>query len=132
MTILSMGVCQFSKKSSIKITSPNSSTVWTIPNKAALSWETMNIPEDKTIQFYLFKGELVVQELGIFKNNKFVDGIELNKSLASGNNYRVIGIELFPDNKLSIAKFATPLFTIKKAPRKKPEVVEASLEKKKY
>jgi hypothetical protein len=124
------GANQSNEKSSIKITSPNSSTVWTIPNDAALAWETMNIPEEKTIQFYLFRDELVVQELGIFKNNKFVDGIELNKSLAAGSNYRVIGIELFPENKLSIAKFATPLFTINKAPRKKPSVAQNTQETK--
>lgn len=122
MNVMGKAVYQSDEKSSIKITSPNSSTVWTIPNDAALSWETINIPEEKTIQFYLFRDELVVQELGIFKNKKFVKNIELNKSLAAGNNYRVIGIELFPENKLSIAKFATPLFTINKAPRKKPVV----------
>ena len=115
------GFSQSDEKSSIKITSPNSSTVWVVSEGAELAWNTVNIPEDKTLQFYLFRDELVVQELGIFKNKKFIENISLNRSLAAGNNYRVIAIELFPENKLSVAKYATPLFTIKKeAPRQNP------------
>ncbi len=115
------GFSQSDEKSSIKITSPNSATVWVVSKGAELSWNTVNIPEEKTLQFYLFRDELVVQELGIFKNKKFIENISLNRSLAAGNNYRVIAIELFPENKLSVAKYATPLFTIKKeAPRQNP------------
>ena len=121
ITVSGKEVNQSDEKSSIKITAPNSATVWIVSKGAELKWNTVNIPEDKTLQFYLFRDELVVQELGIFKNKKFIENISLNRSLAAGNNYRVIAIELFPKNKLSIAKFATPLFTIKKdAPRNNP------------
>ncbi len=101
----------------IEITFPNNTSVWMSPGKVKLEWDTKNIPNNKTIQFYLTKDDMVVQELGIFENNKFVDNVSLDRGLAEGDNYRVIGIELFPDNKQSIAKFATPFFTIKKAPR---------------
>jgi hypothetical protein len=101
-------------RSAIKITYPNSQTVWTIPNRVELEWTTKNIPEDKTIKFYLVKDDMVVQELGTFGNNNFVSGIYLNKTLREGDNYRVMGIELFADDKNHIAKFATPFFTIKK------------------
>ncbi|MGF1558024.1 MAG: hypothetical protein ACFCUL_02965 [Flavobacteriaceae bacterium] len=115
---------QNTSKSSIKITSPNESTVWTIGTTVDISWDTQNIPSDKTIQFYLSKDDMVIQELGIFRNNKYIDGIQLNRSIPSGTNYRVFGIELFPDDKTSIAKYATALFTIKKAPR---ETVSTSI-----
>ena len=107
---------QNTSKSAIKITSPNESTVWTIGTTVDISWDTQNIPADKTIQFYLSKDDMVIQELGIFRNNKYIDGIKLNRTIPSGTNYRVFGIELFPDDKTSIAKYATALFTIKKAP----------------
>lgn len=113
---------------SIIITSPKSSTVWNVPNPVEIIWDTNNIPSDKTIKFYLVKDDMVVQELGIFKNTHFIDGIKLNKSLATGNNYRVMGIELFPDDKNSIAKFATPFFTIIGMPRITKEVVAALVE----
>lgn len=104
-------------QTSIQITLPNSGSVWMSPGKVKMEWYTKNIPADKTIQFYLTKDDMVVQELGIFKNNNFVEDVSLDRGLAEGDNYRVIGIELFPDNKYSIAKFATPFFTVKKAPR---------------
>ncbi len=105
-------------KTSIKITYPTSTTVWMAPDTVDLKWDTKNIPENKTIKFYLSKDDMVIQELGIFQNNKFVKGVLLSGSLDTSDNYRVIAIELFPDDKNSIAKYATPLFTIKKAPRK--------------
>jgi hypothetical protein len=104
-------------KTSLMITSPNQNTVWTAPGKAKLEWSTKNIPADKTIQFYLSKDDMVVQELGVFNNTSFIDEIQLTRGLTAGDNYRVFGIELFPDDKYSIAKYTTSLFTIKKAPR---------------
>ncbi len=104
-------------QTAIQIKLPNSNSVWTSPGKVKLEWDTKNIPANKTIQFYLVKEDMVVQELGIFENNKVIDNVDLDRGLAEGDNYRVMGIELFPDNKYSIAKFATPFFTIKKAPR---------------
>lgn len=96
----------------IEITIPNSTTVWNVPEPAELSWNTKNIPDHKTIQFYLVKDDMVIQELGIFENNRFAKNIKLNKTLQTGNNYRVMGIELFPDDPKTIAKYATPFFTI--------------------
>lgn len=113
----------------IEITLPNSASVWLSPGKVKMEWYTKNIPDDKTIQFYLTKDDMVVQELGIFKNSKFVEDVSLDRGLAEGTNYRVIGIELFPDNKYSIAKFATPFFTIKKAPRKEKAIVKTEAKK---
>lgn len=99
-------------KSSIGITSPNSSTIWTIPDSAELEWNTMNISESKSIRFFLAKDDMVVQELGTFKNTGKANGITLAKSVHSGDNYQVVGIELFPEDKFHIAKFATPYFSI--------------------
>lgn len=114
-------------KTSITINNPNSNTVWVSPGKAKLEWSTENIPENKTIQFYLSKDDMVVQELGIFSNTSFMDEIQLDPGM-EGDNYRVFGIELFPDDKFSIAKFATSMFTIKKAPRKrKPILIEETM-----
>ncbi len=96
----------------IEITVPNSTTVWNVPQPAELIWNTKNIPDHKTIQFYLVKDDVVIQELGVFENNHFAKNIALNKSLETGNNYRVMGIELFPDDPKTIAKYATPFFTI--------------------
>ena len=100
-------------KSSIGITSPNSSTIWTIPEAAELEWNTMNIGDSKSIRFFLAKDDMVVQELGTFKNTGKVSGIILAKNISSGDNYQVVGIELFPDDKFQIAKFATPYFSIR-------------------
>lgn len=113
-------------KTTIKITYPNSKTIWTAPGVVKLEWITKNIPENKTIKFYLSKDDMVVQELGVFENASFKYEIKLDRGLQEGNNYRVIGIELFPDNKYSIAKYATSLFTIKKAPRKKKDTIAVS------
>ncbi|TMM57114.1 hypothetical protein FEE95_11525 [Maribacter algarum] len=115
-------------KTAITISNPNSNTVWMSPGKAKLEWSTENIPENKTIQFYLSKDDMVVQELGIFSNTNFIDEIQLDPGM-EGDNYRVFGIELFPEDKYSIAKFATSMFTIKKVPRVKSTVVEKIPEK---
>lgn len=111
-------------KTALEITYPNSSTVWTAPSTVKLEWITKNIPTNKTIKFYLSKDDMVVQELGIFDNTNFMYEIQLDRGLASGDNYRVFGIELFPEDKFSIAKYATTTFTIKKAPRE-VQIVEA-------
>lgn len=100
-------------KSSIGITSPNSKTIWTIPDPAELEWNTMNISETKSIRFFLAKDDMVVQELGTFKNTGRASGIELANNIHSGDNYQVVGIELFPEDKFHIAKFATPYFSIR-------------------
>ncbi len=104
-------------KTQITITYPTAGTVWNAPDTVELKWDTKNIPENKTLKFYLSNDDMVVQELGIFQNKKFVGGIPLSRSLQTSDKYRVIAIELFPDDKYSIAKYATPLFTITKAPR---------------
>ncbi|MGB5667768.1 MAG: hypothetical protein WBM53_13040 [Maribacter sp.] len=100
-------------KSSIGITSPNSSTIWNIPETAELEWTTKNISNIKSIRFFLAKDDMVVQELGTFKNTGKASGIVLAKNIGSGDNYQVVGIELFPDDKFHIAKFATPYFSIR-------------------
>ena len=100
-------------KSSIGITSPNSNTIWTIPGPAELEWNTMNISDTKSIRFFLAKDDMVVQELGTFKNTGKASDIVLAKNIGSGDNYQVVGIELFPDDKFQIAKFATPYFSIR-------------------
>ncbi|MCJ7467036.1 MAG: hypothetical protein MUO53_10130 [Maribacter sp.] len=115
-------------RTSIKITYPTSGTVWMAPDTVELKWDTKNIPENKTIKFYLSKDDMVIQELGIFQNKKQVSGVLLSGSLDTSDNYRVIAIELFPDDKNSIAKYATPLFTIKKAPRKNNPEIKAVAE----
>ncbi|WP_144804267.1 hypothetical protein [Maribacter sp. MAR_2009_72] len=103
------------QNSIINFSQPNSSTVWNIPNKVALEWNTVNIDTSKTIRFFLVRNEMVVQELGTFKNDGFEEGIELAKNIGSGNRYQVVAIELFPDNKFKIAKKVTPFFTITNA-----------------
>lgn len=99
-------------KSNIEITNPDQSTVWTIPQEVSLEWTTQNIGPEKSIRFFLVRDEMVVQELGSFKNTGTAGGIKLAKNVGSGNQYQVVGIELFPDDKYSIAKFATPFFSI--------------------
>lgn len=101
-------------RSTIEITDPVSTTVWTIPDLVDLEWSSTNMPADKTIKFYLTKDNMVVQELGTYKNNQFAKDIRLNRSLPAGDTYKVMGIELFPANKFHTAKFATPYFTINK------------------
>ncbi|MBD0779613.1 hypothetical protein HPE56_17565 [Maribacter sp. ANRC-HE7] len=100
-------------KSAINITSPNSSSIWTIPGPVELEWNTKNIGTDKSIRFFLAKDDMVVQELGTFKNSGNAGGIILAKNISSGNNYQVVGIEMFPDDKFHIAKVSTPYFSIK-------------------
>lgn len=116
-------------RTSIKINYPDNGTVWEAPSHVQLKWDTKNIPANKTIKFYLSKDDMVVQELGIFENKGFAEHIDIHSGLQSGNNYRVIGIELFPDDKYSIAKFATPFFTITKKPRPEKTVSEPVIEK---
>ncbi|PIB37979.1 hypothetical protein [Maribacter sp. 4G9] len=99
-------------KSSIQITNPDQSTVWSIPQEVTLEWTTQNIGPDKSIRFFLVRNEMVVQELGSFKNTGMASGIGLAKNIGSGNQYQVVGIELFPDDKYNIAKFVTPFFSI--------------------
>ncbi len=115
--------------SSMKITDPNSTTVWTLPNPVEMEWSTSNIDQDKSIRFFLVKGETVVQELGIFKNTQSISGVDLRRGLQSGDTYKVMGIELNPENKYHVAKFATPFFSIYKPPRIiKPKVEVAVVE----
>ncbi|MEP2239471.1 MAG: hypothetical protein ABJI22_13980 [Maribacter sp.] len=96
----------------INIDSPNESSVWNIPDKIALQWNTVKIDTSKSIRFFLVRNEMVVQELGSFKNDGFEDGIELAKNIGSGDRYQVVAIELFPDDKFNIAKKVTPFFSI--------------------
>ncbi len=108
-------------RSTVEIKNPTSTTVWTIPDPVDLEWITTNMPEDKTIKFYLTKDNMVVQDLGTFKNNQLAKGIRLNRALPAGDTYKIMGIELFPANKYHTAKFATPYFTInKRRPDEKP------------
>ena len=103
--------CQ-GEKSRIQITNPSQATVWNIPQEVELEWTTANIGPEKSIRFFLVRNEMVVQELGSFKNTGNANGIELAKNIGSGNQYQVVGIELFPDDKYNIAKFVTPFFSI--------------------
>lgn len=116
-------------KTAIKITYPHGQTIWNTADTVTLKWTTRNIERDKTIKFYLSKDDMVVQELGVFDNLEHAEGIVLHRGLPEGNNYRVIGIELYPDDKYSIAKYATPFFTIKKAPRPKRLIEPKPIEK---
>ena len=100
-------------KSSIKITSPNENTVWTIPDLVSLEWTTTNIGPEKSIRFFLVRDDTVVQELGSFKNNSNKSGIKLAKNIGAGDSYQVVGIELFPDDKFQISRFVTPRFSIR-------------------
>jgi hypothetical protein len=103
------------KNSVINLTKPDTGTNWNIPDKITLEWNTINIDTSKTIRFFLVRNEMVVQELGTFKNDGFEEGIELAKNIGSGSRYQVVAIELFPDNKFKIAKRVTPFFTITNA-----------------
>ncbi|SDM41695.1 hypothetical protein SAMN04488514_108190 [Kriegella aquimaris] len=106
-------VYQTIEKSAIEILHPNKSTVWTISEPASIAWKTSNIDSKKSIRFFLARDDMVVQELGTFKNTFTADGINLAKNISSGDTYQVVGIELFPDNKYQVAKFATPYFSIR-------------------
>ncbi len=114
-------------RSSITITAPNNSTVWTIPSTVEIKWKTQNIPASRSIKFYLIKDDVVEQELGVFPNGGQASGVKLNRGLQAGSNYRVMAIELFPDDKTSIAKFATPFFTMVKERPKGEQVTAASV-----
>ncbi len=100
------------KKSAITIAYPEQTTQWAIPESVHLEWNTDNIGPEKSIRFFLVRNEMVVQELGSFENNGKAENIELAKNIGSGNQYQVVGIELFPDNKYQVAKFITPFFSI--------------------
>ncbi|CAG2534494.1 hypothetical protein MAR621_00738 [Maribacter dokdonensis] len=113
--LLSSTIAHTQEISTINITSPNENTIWNIPEKITLEWNTVKIDTSKSIRFFLVRNEMVVQELGSFKNDGFESGIELAKNIGSGNRYQVVAIELFPDDKYNIAKSVTPLFTITNA-----------------
>lgn len=100
-------------KSKIEISDPNPNTVWTVSETAKIEWTTANIDATKSIRFFLAKDDMVVQELGSFKNNSLAEGIKLAKNVGSGDQYQVVGIELFPDDKYRIAKYATSYFSIR-------------------
>lgn len=100
-------------KSTLEISDPGQGTVWTVSETAKIQWETENIDTGKSIRFFLAKDDMVVQELGSFKNNSLAEGITLAKNVGSGDQYQVVGIELFPDNKFQIAKYATSYFAIR-------------------
>lgn len=103
-------------RSDLEISFPTNGSVWTIPDEGTIEWTTKNLPAEKSIKFYLLKDNTVIQELGTFKNTQLAGGIKLNRTLPNGNNYRIMGIELFPTDKFYTAKFATPYFTINKRP----------------
>lgn len=100
-------------KSAIEISDPQTGSVWTVSEPAKIQWTTENINTSKSIRFFLAKDDMVVQELGRFENNSVAEGIELAKNIGSGEGYQVVGIELFPDNKFQVAKYATGYFSIK-------------------
>ena len=108
-------------RSTIEVTQPGSGTVWALNDPVSLQWSTSNIPPEKSLRFFLVKGETVVQELGTFKNSGAAERIRLNRNIDSGNDYKVVGIELFPANKYYIAKMATPAFSITRPERPKPQ-----------
>ena len=107
-------------RSSIAMLQPRSGTVWQLNEAVNLEWQTTNIGEDKSLRFFLVKGEMVVQELGKFKNAGTAGNIRLNKNIDSGDDYRVVAIEMFPANKYYIAKVASPPFSIRRPVRKLP------------
>ncbi|WP_373517580.1 hypothetical protein [Pricia sp.] len=100
-------------KSTIEISDPDTDTVWTVSETAKIEWETENIDPTKSIRFFLAKDDMVVQELGSFKNNSLAEDIALAKNVGSGDQYQVVGIELFPANKFQVAKYATSYFSIR-------------------
>ncbi|NAS13595.1 hypothetical protein [Poritiphilus flavus] len=113
-------------RSTIKITYPKAGVTWMAPSEVSLKWQSTNIDPHKKIRFFLIKDDVVIQDLGIYDNSKAEDGIRLDRGLPNGNNYRVMGIEQNPVNRYQVAKFATPFFTIKKAPRKEKQPVAAT------
>ena len=121
---------RISFRSHIRITYPTSGTVWTQPGPVDIKWETDNIGATNPIRFFLVKDDMVVQDLGTYKNTEYQDGITLRKGLPAGDNYRVMGIEQMPANKYHVAKFATPFFRLEKAPRKEKKPVAVIQEEK--
>ncbi len=111
-------------RSALEITYPREGSVWTIPDPASIQWNTENLPTEKTIKFYLLRNNTVIQELGVFKNNSLAEGIRLNTTLPKGDNYRIMGIELFPADKFHTAKYASPFFTIDKRDPNTPAPAE--------
>ncbi len=111
-------------RSGLEITYPRKGSVWTIPDPVYIQWNSENLPPEKTIKFYLLRNNTVIEELGVFPNNSLAEGIKLNKTLPKGNNYRVMGIELFPADKFHTAKYASPYFTIDKRDPNTPVAVE--------
>src|SRR6056297_2857659 len=99
-------------KSEITITQPTTGTVWSIPDLVSLEWSVKNIDPEKSTRFFLIREEMVVKELGSFKNSGIAKDIILAKNIGSGDQYQVVGIELFPEDKFQIAKFISPLFAI--------------------
>ncbi len=116
-------------RSVITVSYPVGNTIWTIPGPVEIRWLTQNIPENKNLKFYLIKDDVVTQELGVFRNTGFAEGIKLHKALQPGSNYRVMAIELFPADKNYVAKMATPFFTLIKAPRKNDSEVKTVTDK---
>lgn len=110
-------------RSSLEIKYPTNGTVWIAPGPVDIEWTTSNMDESKNIKFFLTRDDVVVQELGVFKNNHFEKDVELRKGLPAGNKYKIMGIELFPLNKYHIAKYATPYFTIKKEDKIPEEII---------
>ncbi|GEM_PF-738514 len=110
-------------RSSLEITYPTNGTVWIVPSPVEIKWTTSNMDDSKTIKFFLTRDDVVVQELGVFKNNNFEKDVKLRKGLPPGNKYKIMGIELFPVNKYHIAKYATPYFTIKKEDKIPEEII---------
>ncbi|MET6990641.1 hypothetical protein [Sediminicola arcticus] len=111
-------------KSSISVTYPVKNSVLTVQIPIDITWETANIDGSKSIRFFLVKDDMMVQELGIFKNNGSVSGIQLEKNIEPGENFKIMAIELFPSDKFKIAKFVTPSFSIKNETKNK--VVETA------
>jgi len=110
-------------RSTIEIKYPTNGTVWIAPGPVELKWTTSNLDESKTIKFFLTRNDVVVQELGVFKNMNFVKDVRLRRGLPAGDKYKIMGIELFPVNKYHIAKYATPYFTIKKEDKIPEEII---------
>ncbi|MGY8914128.1 MAG: hypothetical protein ACKVJF_03470 [Flavobacteriales bacterium] len=111
-------------KSSITVTYPTKNTVLSVRNPVDITWVTANIDASKSIRFFLVKDDMMVQELGIFKNKESASGIQLEKNIEPGDNFKIMAIELFPSDKFKIAKYVTPSFSIKNETKNK--VVEST------
>ena len=48
-------------KTTITIAYPSAGTVWNAPDTVQLKWDTQNIPEHKSLKFYLVKDDMVLQ-----------------------------------------------------------------------